>query len=186
MIKPRTSNYIHVNVKPLLTHWGRDKWTPFRRRHFQMHFLEWKCINFDQYFTEIFVMYYFSQIHLGKHLSQSSEDFSLTKKPVICLKYQTAGLFTGFLKYRFRKWLSTKFFRSLNSGWNFGHTEMGTHNLPWNMYMLLLIIEQLTTMENIQFKRSKQCNLDCFICCCFPIFPISWSARPIMIITVVF
>ena len=21
--------------------WGRDKWTPFRRRHFQMHFLEW-------------------------------------------------------------------------------------------------------------------------------------------------
>ena len=28
-----------------LTHWGRDKSTPFRRRHFQMHFLEWKCIN---------------------------------------------------------------------------------------------------------------------------------------------
>ena len=25
-----------------LTQWGRDKWTPFRRRHFQMHFLEWK------------------------------------------------------------------------------------------------------------------------------------------------
>ena len=21
-----------------LTHWGRDKWTPFHRRHFQMHF----------------------------------------------------------------------------------------------------------------------------------------------------
>ena len=31
----------------LLTHWGRDKWTPFRRRHFQMHFLQWKCLNFD-------------------------------------------------------------------------------------------------------------------------------------------
>ena len=30
-----------------LTHWGRDKWTPFRRRHFQMHFLQWKCFNFD-------------------------------------------------------------------------------------------------------------------------------------------
>ena len=28
-------------------HWGRDKWPPFSRRHFQMHFLEWKCINFD-------------------------------------------------------------------------------------------------------------------------------------------
>ena len=26
----------------LLTHWGREKWTPFRRRHFQMHFLECK------------------------------------------------------------------------------------------------------------------------------------------------
>ena len=30
-----------------LTHWGRDKWTPFRRRHFQMHFLEWKYLNSD-------------------------------------------------------------------------------------------------------------------------------------------
>ena len=30
-----------------LTHWGRDKWTSFRRRHFQMHFLEWKCLNSD-------------------------------------------------------------------------------------------------------------------------------------------
>ena len=30
-----------------LTHWGRDKWTPFRRRHIQMHFLEWKCLNTD-------------------------------------------------------------------------------------------------------------------------------------------
>ena len=30
-----------------LTHWGRDKCPTFSRRHFQMHFLEWKCINFD-------------------------------------------------------------------------------------------------------------------------------------------
>ena len=30
-----------------LTHWGREKWTPFSRRHFQMHFLEWKCLIFD-------------------------------------------------------------------------------------------------------------------------------------------
>ena len=37
----------------VLTHWGRDNWTPFRRRHFQMHFLEWKYINFDQNFTEV-------------------------------------------------------------------------------------------------------------------------------------
>ena len=37
--------------KETLTHWGRDKWPPFSRRHFQMHFLEWKCINFDWDFT---------------------------------------------------------------------------------------------------------------------------------------
>ena len=36
-----------------LTHWGRDKWTPFRRRHFQVHFLEWKCLNSDLNFTEV-------------------------------------------------------------------------------------------------------------------------------------
>ena len=29
-----------------LTHWGREKWTPFSRRHFQMHFLQWKCMGF--------------------------------------------------------------------------------------------------------------------------------------------
>ena len=30
----------------LLTHWGRDKWRPFCRRHFQMHFQEYKWLNF--------------------------------------------------------------------------------------------------------------------------------------------
>ena len=25
---------------------AETKWTPFPRRHFQMHFLEWKCMNF--------------------------------------------------------------------------------------------------------------------------------------------
>ena len=28
-----------------LTHWGREKWLPFSR-HFQMNFLDWKCMNF--------------------------------------------------------------------------------------------------------------------------------------------
>ena len=36
-----------------LTHWDRDKWPPFRRKHFQMHFLEWKCLNLDQNFTDV-------------------------------------------------------------------------------------------------------------------------------------
>ena len=26
---------------------------PFRRRYFQVHFLEWKCMNFDQNFIEV-------------------------------------------------------------------------------------------------------------------------------------
>ena len=30
-----------------LTHSGRDKWTSFCRRHFQLHFPEWKCLNSD-------------------------------------------------------------------------------------------------------------------------------------------
>ena len=34
-------------IRVQLSHWGQDKWTPFRRRHFQMHFLQWKCYNYD-------------------------------------------------------------------------------------------------------------------------------------------
>ena len=30
-----------------LTYWGRDKMAAISRRHFQMHFLEWKYMNFD-------------------------------------------------------------------------------------------------------------------------------------------
>ena len=35
--------------KQRLTHWGRDTMAAiqFRRRHFQINFLEWKCMNFD-------------------------------------------------------------------------------------------------------------------------------------------
>ena len=29
-------------MRHAITHWGRDKWMPFRRRHFQTHFLERK------------------------------------------------------------------------------------------------------------------------------------------------
>ena len=33
---------------------AETKWTPFRRRHLQVHFLEWKCLNSDRNFTEVF------------------------------------------------------------------------------------------------------------------------------------
>ena len=36
----------------LLTHWVRDKMVPFCR-HFQTHFLQWKCLKFDWDFTGI-------------------------------------------------------------------------------------------------------------------------------------
>ena len=36
-----------------LTHWGRDKWPTFPRRHFQMQFLESKCLKFGNNLTEI-------------------------------------------------------------------------------------------------------------------------------------
>ena len=32
---------------------AKTKWPPFSRRHFQIHFLEWKCMNVDWKFTEI-------------------------------------------------------------------------------------------------------------------------------------
>ena len=31
---------------------AETKWSPFRRWHLEMHFLEWKCINFDYDFIE--------------------------------------------------------------------------------------------------------------------------------------
>ena len=41
-----------VNFCIAFTHWGRDKWPPFRR-HFGVRFLEWKLLNLKQNFTEI-------------------------------------------------------------------------------------------------------------------------------------
>ena len=32
---------------------AETKWPPISRRYFHMHFLEWRCINFNQDFTEI-------------------------------------------------------------------------------------------------------------------------------------
>ena len=37
---------IPICVIPL-THWGQFKWPPFSRRHFEIDFLEWICLNFD-------------------------------------------------------------------------------------------------------------------------------------------
>ena len=42
----RHSHFVYFLIM-FSTHCGRDKLTPVRRRHFQMHFLEWKCLNSD-------------------------------------------------------------------------------------------------------------------------------------------
>ena len=36
-----------------LTHWGRDKMADISQMTFEMHFLEWKCINFIYDFTDV-------------------------------------------------------------------------------------------------------------------------------------
>ena len=43
----------HCSWNNLNTLWPRQNGRHFRRRHFQMHFLEWKCMNFDWNFTEV-------------------------------------------------------------------------------------------------------------------------------------
>ena len=50
----------------ILTHWCRDN---MARLHFQMHFLEWKCMNFDSDFTELS-----SQGSNWQYLSTSSDN----------------------------------------------------------------------------------------------------------------
>ena len=32
---------------------AETKWPPFSKQHFQMYFLEWKCLNFDWNFTDV-------------------------------------------------------------------------------------------------------------------------------------
>ena len=44
-----------------LTHWSRDKWPPFSRWHFQMHFLEWKCMRL-RFHRNLFLKFQFNDI----------------------------------------------------------------------------------------------------------------------------
>ena len=44
---PLMSKWTAYLLSMKLAHWARDKWMPFHRRHFQMHFLEWKYMNSD-------------------------------------------------------------------------------------------------------------------------------------------
>ena len=47
---PHDSHYQYSRSKQIE---AETKWPPFSRRHFRMHFLEWKCINIDNDFTEV-------------------------------------------------------------------------------------------------------------------------------------
>ena len=54
-------HHIWIVMEKLLVKWSPvlwlifpwRKWPPFRRRHFQIHFLEWKVWYFDSNFTEV-------------------------------------------------------------------------------------------------------------------------------------
>ena len=48
--------YVHGSLCLVCCSWHIEtetKWTPFRRRHFQVHFLEWRCLNSKQNFTDV-------------------------------------------------------------------------------------------------------------------------------------
>ena len=47
LLRPSYAIWLHKSSSHWLTHWGRDKMATISRQHFQMHFPEWKCINFD-------------------------------------------------------------------------------------------------------------------------------------------
>ena len=41
-------NNLSLKFAPKFVHMKSEtKWPPFKRRHIQIHFLEWKCMNFD-------------------------------------------------------------------------------------------------------------------------------------------
>ena len=47
-----SSHWVEWNIPISAPEWltnieAETKWPTFRRRHVQMHFLEWKCIDFD-------------------------------------------------------------------------------------------------------------------------------------------
>ena len=48
---PERVKRVHVNSNRDIE--AEPTWPPFSERHFQMHFLEWKCMNFDYNFIEV-------------------------------------------------------------------------------------------------------------------------------------
>ena len=43
----------YVVLETKLTHWERNKMANIFQTAFQMHFLEWKCLNFDHNMTDV-------------------------------------------------------------------------------------------------------------------------------------
>ena len=64
----------------LLKCWGRLGWPIFCRRHFQMHFRQWKCWNFDQNFIEVY-----SWISNWQWLISSGNGLARKSRPAISL-----------------------------------------------------------------------------------------------------
>ena len=50
---PHLKQWWYLSIQQPLTYWSRDKMVVIFHTTFQMHFLEWKCIKFYQYFVEV-------------------------------------------------------------------------------------------------------------------------------------
>ena len=57
----------HIWYDPFI-HWRRDECPPVRRRYFEIHFLEWKLLNFRWHFIEICSLgFNWQYIFIGSH-----------------------------------------------------------------------------------------------------------------------
>ena len=59
------------------------KWTPFRRRHFEVHFFVWKCLNSDWNFIE--VLFLRVQLTIFQHWFRLSEPMMIRLPTHICV-----------------------------------------------------------------------------------------------------
>ena len=57
----------HIWYDPLI-HWRRDECPPVRRRYFEIHFLEWKLLNFRWHFIEMCSLgFNWQYVFIGSH-----------------------------------------------------------------------------------------------------------------------
>ena len=95
-----------------LTYWGRDKWPPFHRRNFQMHFLEWKLLNFKWYYI---VMCYMCYV-----IKSSDNGMAPNKRHAIIWANDGVVYWLTqpqWVKYQYQQWVYDTFIAGLWTAW---------------------------------------------------------------------